>query len=195
MAARALVGHWSYQVAPVRVYLVQARYADVAGPHEEPEPLDAQEAVYGIGIQVFRPAPLRLTVLLTFATEPGDPVDVTVSYGADFEMHERVPEEERDREWREVALHIAPGLLYPYVREMVSTLSDRGRGPALVLPLIPLPLALEDEDEFEIPPPHSSGDEQELGSSRKEGVPGTSAKRAGRRRGKQTRPPAGDSRS
>lgn len=156
------VQRWSYLVHPVRVFLVQASYGDRAGPYKELElPPGGNEAAYEITVGVFRPSPLRLTTVLSFETAPDDPVDLLVRYAAEFEMHEAVPEPERDREWREIVLHVAPGLLYPYLRETVTNLMARGRGLELVLPLIPLPLSFE-EDDFEIPPPRPSEDQAEF---------------------------------
>lgn len=157
------VARWSYPVTPVRLFLVEAYFVDNAGPFEDPVSETApDDEIARLSLQVFRPAPLRLTVVLGFESSENEPVQIVSSYAAEFEMSQVVPEADREREWRHIALHVAPGLLYPYLRETVTTLAARGRGRRRLLPLVPLPLTFYDDESFEIPPPPSDTEQLDL---------------------------------
>ena len=113
-----------------------------------------------VGLRLVRHSPIHLDVTLSVAVPEGAPLMLEVSYVVEYEMNPNVPEEERDAEWLAIAYQIAPGLLYPYLREMVSNITSRWRGGPLALPLIPLPIAYP-EDEVAVPPAPADVPDQE----------------------------------
>ena len=117
---------------------------DAAG--EAPE-----SARFSLDLQVVRPSPLRLRVALELAGESGLPYDLQVVYAADFEMDDAVPPARREAEWRDVAFRRAPALLFPYVRELVASLTSRWGDAPLLLPDDP-ELVDFTPDAYDIPP-------------------------------------------
>jgi hypothetical protein len=154
------VDRWSYSVVPARVFLVHATFAEREGPNTEPKPFPEEGEVL-LGLSLYRRSALKLTVGIEASLGEESPFDVRVLYAVDMEMHDVVPEENRDAIWKHAALNIAPGLLYPYLRETISSLTERSRGETFVLPFVPLPL--DGMEDIEIPaPPIPSEDQAEL---------------------------------
>lgn len=137
---------------PVAVTLHQVLFSDRFLTEEEAEQLP-EFAGFTFSLALDRPDPLHLNVALTFSAEEELPYDLEVTYGAHFEMSPSVPEGRRDEEWEHIAFRVAPPLLYPYIREIVSNLTSRWYEPALVLPHV-ADLNFTDEG-LEIPPPRS----------------------------------------
>lgn len=151
------VGPSSFHTRPLRIFLVRSIFAERSGPLEEPKRLSGDQGIL-VGIGLFRPSYHRLIISLTVEVEEDAPFDLDVTYAVEFEMNEEVADEDQDYLWKHVAAHVAPGLLYPYVREAVTHLTSRWRGDTFSLPLIPLP-ALP-EDEIAIPAPPENSDRQ-----------------------------------
>lgn len=158
------VGPLDYKVYPTGVYLVHSHFGDkqpLGVPLDGDTPLP-DEFAFLVDVSLLRHSPVHLTVVLGVSTPEEAPVEVHVVYGVDFVMNDRVPAEERENEWKQAAYHLAPGLLYPYMREFLSSLTIRSRMGPLILPFIPLPLGIPDEEMTVPPPPSGSGYQGEL---------------------------------
>lgn len=76
-------------------------------------------------------------------------------------MEEDFPEDSIEENWKRFAAHLAPVILYPYVREFISDITNRGRGASLTLPVLYVGRGL-DPDTLELPQPeeHAVGQKQ-----------------------------------
>lgn len=156
-----VLGPWSYVVRPVRIFLVNTRFSERSGPMEEPGRISEQQGIY-VDWGVFRVSLSRLILSLTVRVSEDAPFNLLITYAAEFEMdQEDVPEEEHEDIWKVVVGQTGPGLLYPYVREAVTDLTNRWRGEPFSLPLIPLPAIPRNKIEIP-PPPADSVDQTEL---------------------------------
>ncbi|MBV9110059.1 MAG: protein-export chaperone SecB [Gemmatimonadetes bacterium] len=140
--------------APVQVYLVEARFVDGSAAGE---PVRWETVGLEIAADVRRPSPRTVTVALRVRADEGAPVVLDVRYACDFDVGDAVEGEAVDGVCRELALVTGPALLYPYVREEVSRLTERSRLGRLELPLLRPPL--QALDEFSVPPPEGQGQE------------------------------------
>ena len=149
MANGVKVAEGDYIILTRRIYLAHAHFVDLQGPEftssDEPTATEIQ-----VSLGLTRPSESEMVVALTADTLPGTPYDISVTYAADYEIAATVPPAERDEHWRHLALQIAPGVLYPYLREFVTNLTSRSRAFTLNLPLIPLPLGVGESD-FHLP--------------------------------------------
>lgn len=148
---------------PVAFTLHEAIFQDRFLSVEEEEQLP-EFAGFDFSLALDRPSPRRLVVALGFALDDGFPYDVSVTYAAHFEMDESVSEEE----WKDIAYRVAPALIYPYIRELVSNLTSRWYEPELVLPYV-VDLDFSGEG-IEIPPPRSESDDSEVADAGAETV-------------------------
>ena len=95
------------------------------------------EVNFGLGAR-FLPAG-ELLVELTVELSHEDVVEATVTYLGVFsreEGEEPEPVEKLREEWRFFAAKVAPTVLYPYVRETLTTLALKSGLPALVVPIV-----------------------------------------------------------
>jgi hypothetical protein len=138
------VAGWSYLADPVRVSLTHCHLLDRGGSDEEAEDF-GDEPEIAVSLGLLRRSALHLSVALRVQTPDDAPVHLDVTYTADYEMDEGVSEEQRDTEWRHIAYSVSPGLLYPYLRELISNITSRWRGGPIVLPLIPLPIPVPED--------------------------------------------------
>jgi hypothetical protein len=137
--------------ASVQVYLVEARFVDGSAAGE---PVRWETVELEIAADVRRPSPRKVTVALRVRAGEGAPVVLDVTYACDFEAGEAVTGEALESVCRQLALEAGPALLYPYVREEVSRLTERSRLGRLVLPWLRPPL--EAVDGFAVPPSESA---------------------------------------
>jgi hypothetical protein len=137
-------------VTPLRVYLVAAELRDGAPPGEPPRAW-GDDAEFETSVGLHRPGLRELTVAVTVESAPDAPLDLAVTYAADFELSGDIESEATNAAWERVIFQDAPSLLYPYVRAEISRLVAASRAPALVLPFIPLPIPRPDA--FVLPPP------------------------------------------
>jgi hypothetical protein len=134
----------------VEVYLVEARFVDGSA---EGEPVRWETVELEIAADVRRPSPRTVIVALRVRAGEDAPVVLDVTYACDFELSDELEGEALQGVCRELALETGPALLYPYVREEVSRLTERSRLGRLVLPWLRPPL--EALDGFAVPPPGS----------------------------------------
>lgn len=145
-----------FPVRPARVYLGHAHFYD---PGNTPEKFSDEQS-FRVGLDLERPDPQTLTVLLTVSTGPDAPLACECTYAVDYVMRGTVPPEEQEELWRRVAFVMAPRLLYPYVREFFTNITARWRGRSLTLPFSTVPLPpMED---VVIPPARSAEYQPEL---------------------------------
>src|SRR5215213_8187837 len=145
-----------YPVRPAGVYLRHAHFYD---PDDTSEDFPDEQS-FKVGLDLVRPTPLTLTVLLTVSTGEDAPIACECTYAVDYVMHGSVPAEEREELWRRVAFSLAPRLLYPYVREFFTNMTARWRGKSFILPFTTVPLPpMED---VAIPPAQSEEYQSEL---------------------------------
>ena len=111
-----------------------------------------EHARFFLELQMVRTSALHLRVALELSGESGLPYDLQVVYAADFEIDRSVPPARREAEWRDVAFRRAPAILFPYVRELVATLTSRWGGAPLLLPDDPDLLDFA-RDAHDVPPP------------------------------------------
>ena len=143
----------NFQVDLVDVHLVHARYLDTEEPRHEPRTL-SEEVPIGLQMAFDRPASDELTIALTVRIEVERPYRIEVTYAGHFVMSAEVEEANRDVTWRRTATELAPIVLYPYIRELVTSLTRRGRAEPFVLPI--LSFAGLRNEEITIPPaPHA----------------------------------------
>lgn len=153
-SAAAYVDSSDFQVVPERIFLVQSTFADRSGPADEPDPLSEDNIEILISLGLHRLSRYRLTVAVSVAYAGEDaPFDLAVTYAAQFRMHDTVPSDLVEELWAYVARDLAVKLLYPYLRQAVSELTEKWRGDKVYLPFIPIPLELEDGEEFSVPLP------------------------------------------
>jgi preprotein translocase subunit SecB len=152
-SAAAYVDSSDFHVVPERIFLVQSSFADRSGPADEPDSLsDNVELLISLGLH--RLSKYRLTVAVSAAYAGEDaPFDLAVTYAAQFRMHDTVPSDAVEELWEYIARDLAVKLLYPYLRQAVSELTEKWRGDKVYLPFIPIPLELEDDEEFVVPLP------------------------------------------
>lgn len=156
-SAAAYVDANDYHVVPERIFLVESTFADRSGPATEPEPVPEDFGIV-ISIGLHRLSRLRLTVALSVACVGEDsPFDLSVTYAGQFRMHDTVPSDAVERLWGYIANDLAIKLLYPYLRQAVSELTDKWRGDKLYLPFIPIPLELPEGEELTVPLPADAG--------------------------------------
>jgi len=122
------------------------------GPSRDAAGEAPENARFHLDLQVARPSPLHLRVALELSGESGLPYDLQVVYAADFEIDAAVPPAQREAEWRDIAFRRAPALLFPYVRELVASLTSRWGDTPLLLPDDP-DLVDFTRDARDIPPP------------------------------------------
>jgi preprotein translocase subunit SecB len=125
----------------MRVYLTESHIAERDYVDDE-----QPEGDFSVSISLMRYSPIHMGVSLTVETLPESPLALRVTYAADYEMHPSMPEDQRDSEWRHVAYYLAPSLLYPYIREHVSSITSRMRLVPLHLPFVPIPLQIPEEE-------------------------------------------------
>lgn len=147
----------NFRVDLVDVHLVHARYLDTESPSVQPRAI-TDEVPVGLQMAFDRPAVDRMTIALTVRVEIERPYRIEVTYAGQFIMDDTVSEDEREEVWRRAAAQVAPIVLYPYIRELVSSLTNRGRAEPFVLPVLSF-VGLRNEDLQVPPPPH----EQQLG--------------------------------
>jgi hypothetical protein len=140
----------------VQVYLVEARFVDGSAARE---PLRWETVELEIASDVRRPSAREATVALRVRAAGGAPVVLDVTYACDFEVGEAPAGEALEGVCRDLALDAGPDLLYPYVREEVSRLTERSRLGRLELPLLRPPLAVVEG--FALPPPERGDDGRE----------------------------------
>jgi preprotein translocase subunit SecB len=151
--ATAFVDSSDYHVVPERIFLVDSTFADRSGPRDEPAPIPDDLGIV-ISVALHRLGRFRLTVAVTIATVGEDsPFDLSVTYAGQFRMHDTVPADNIEPLWGYIARDLAIKVLYPYLRQAVSELTDRWRGEKLFLPFIPIPLHFADGEELEVPLP------------------------------------------
>ncbi len=161
MPLEVFISDADFPVQPVRVFMVESRFAERVGINEEPWPLPD---VYGVfaNLLLYRLSVLRLVVALAVQTGEDAPFEVSVTYAGEFLMDEAVAEEHREAVWRNVAFYMAPRLLYPYAREAAQNLTSRWRGEPFTLPFVPVPLDFSEEEMIVPPPPPGSDYQPEL---------------------------------
>jgi hypothetical protein len=151
--AATYVDSSDYYVVPERIFLAQSKFADRAGPLGEPDALP-DDLGFFISLGMHRLSRYRLTVAVTVAYDEEDaPFDLSVTYAAEFRMHDTVPSDAIEGLWKYVAQDLAVKVLYPYLRQAVSELTDKWRGDKVYLPFIPIPLDEEEGVEFVVPLP------------------------------------------
>lgn len=147
----ATVDYHSFPVVPVRIFLVDCEFTDKFVYDVESEHSQfPDDAAFEVELSLIRLDALALAVIMTVLTGEDAPFSARVSYAVEYEMDARIPEENREEEWRKIAYVVAPPLLYTYIREFYSNLTSRWRGGIVALPLLPLPLRF-DEDERIVP--------------------------------------------
>lgn len=146
-----------YHVVPERIFLVHSSFADRAGPLQEPDALP-DDLGFFISLGMHRLSRYRLTVAVSvdYAGEDA-PFDLTVTYAAEFRMHDSVPSDAVEGLWKYIAQDLAVKVLYPYLRHAVSDLTDKWRGERVYLPFIPIPLEEDEGMEFAVPLPADLG--------------------------------------
>lgn len=182
------VERWSYRVRPTRVFLLHLHFNDAGEPPEGMPEMSAFEVDLGLA----RPNPLQLSVALTVATAEDSPLSMTVTYAADYEMNALVPEDKRDEEWKHTAYYLAPGLLYPYIREMYTNVTSRWVGGPVSLPFLPIPLHIPDDKQAIPPPPPDAEFQAELHLNEPEEREPANDKRRRAKRPRKARPKGRD---
>lgn len=97
------------------------------GPHETPV-----EFTLAVG----EPSSGALPIQLTVQMEEKDAFRVLVTYSVVIQQLQEVPEEEREQTWRVLAARIAPTVMYPYIRETISSLVQKAAFPSFIAPII-----------------------------------------------------------
>lgn len=145
------------------VYLVHARFVDTMGP----EPIEIPpitEAPLTFSIALGRTRPDRLTIAIGVNVAIQQPYLVEVMYAGEFTMHPDVPLEDRADIWKRAAAHLAPIVLYPYIRETIQSLTLRSQSEVLILPVLSFQTVAPDE--IELPPlPDEDADQLNLHAS------------------------------
>jgi preprotein translocase subunit SecB len=157
MANDITVEEGDYAVVMRRLFLDHVHFLDRT-QGEEPQSPTAGTAVQ-VSLGLTRLSASRMIVALSAANAEDAPYQVSVTYAAEYEALKELPEEELDRVWRHLAVQIAPGVLYPYLRELITNLTSRSAAYTLNLPLIPLPLGIQEED---LQLPEITGDRAEM---------------------------------
>lgn len=181
MPPSGTVSETDLALRPHRVYLVSCSFDDTGAAGAESWHPEGSVFAFGLGFE--RPAPLELVVFMsvTLETERSQeeedekqgkeverenraPFDLSVTYAAEFEIHESIPDERREEVLRLIGYRFGPQLLYTYIREFYTNVTSRWRGTPLVLPFLPIPLepAEGEEDEGIPPPPPHSAYQREL---------------------------------
>ncbi len=113
-------------------------------------PEGEEEVRVEMGLEVSRFGMRRIGVqlMLRIPTAPGFRIEV--AYRAVFTLDDLIPEPEVEDRLQWVASPVAPGILYPYLREAVSSTIGRARLKPVVLPLIN-PQTLFSDKEIMIP--------------------------------------------
>jgi hypothetical protein len=179
------VGPWSYVVRPVRIFLVNTSFSERSGPLEEPGRINEQQGIY-VDWGVFRVSISRLILSLTVRVGEDAPFNLLITYAAEFEMDKDTPAEDHEETWKRVVGQTGPGLLYPYVREAVTDLTNRWRGEPFSLPLIPLPAIPMNKIEIP-PPPLDSVDQTELRLQASQNEEAKNERQTPQKPGKRTR--------
>ena len=125
----------SFPEAPVRVTLLRL--------HElEFEPLggalpETNELPMELGLGVGEPQGGVLPVRLTVTVEASPCYRVSVTYEGRF-AHLRAVQGAEDETgfWRVVASRLAPTILYPYIRETITTVLQKAGLPPLAVPIL-----------------------------------------------------------
>lgn len=166
-----ILEQWSYHVRPLRMYLVHVHFDSSSEEpeleHEMDEAPPPPEGTFRVRLGLVRLAAMELSVELTVETSSASPVLFSMTYAADFQMHPGLPEAHREDVWRHVAYYLAPRLLYPYVRELITNLTSRVLSAPIALPFSPIPLNIPASEQF-VPPPPSDAEfqaELELGNA------------------------------
>jgi len=150
-----------FYVRAYRVYLVDCAFKDERQADAETWSPNGTSFSFGLGFE--RPAPLMLNVFFNVSTDSEDaPFSLSVTYAAEFDIHEIVPDDRREDVLRYVGYDLAPRLLYVYIREMFTNVTSRWRGNPVVLPLLPVPMRVEGEEEPIPEPPDDVAYQQEL---------------------------------
>lgn len=148
----------SFRASTEDIFLVHARFLDRAGPSREVAPLPAE---VGMALNLaFHRHSLRRMVIALGVTIPLDhPYSIEVMYAGDFVMADDVGASDVEDEWRRTAAQLAPIVLYPYLRELISDLTRRSQAEPLTLPV--LAFSGIDVEAIEFPAPPSDVDESQ----------------------------------
>lgn len=155
--AVAYVDADAYYVVPERIFLVESRFADRSGPAAEPDPLP-EDSGFLVSMGLHRLSRLTLTVALSVSYGGEDvPFDLYITYAGQFRMRDTVPADAVEPLWGYIARDLAVKLLYPYIRQAVSEMTEKWRGDKVFLPFLPLPLEFADQENFAVPLPTDDG--------------------------------------
>lgn len=155
MASESPVLLSGFQVQIEDVYLLHARYLDTESPRLPQAPDQPEEIPVILSMAFDRPAWNRLSVALSVDLEMARPCRIEVSYAGVFALQRGVKQADADDVLRRAATHLAPLVLYPYVREMITSLSQRSRVGGIIVPILGFDALTEDV--VDIPPPPTTG--------------------------------------
>lgn len=117
------------------IFLVHARFLDPTPPREPAKPIP-EEAGVTVSIALDRHALRRITVVVSAHVEFQNPYRVEVIYGAVMSLADDVPDDSIDDYLRQCAGVLAPVVLYPFIRELVTNLTSRSRSGGFLLPVV-----------------------------------------------------------
>jgi preprotein translocase subunit SecB len=140
-----------FPISVGNIYLVHCHFVDRDRPDSEPSPVILDEVPLSMRFAFVRPNPRKLVMAMICEIETEKPYSLEVMYAGEFTMDDDFPEDAIEDTWKTFSAEVAPIILYPYVREFVSELTNRGRAASLTLPVLFHGFRIDPES-IELPP-------------------------------------------
>lgn len=145
----------NFRASAQHIFLVHARFLDRGGPSRDVV-ARPQEVEMALSLAFHRHSSRRMVIALGVTVPLDYPYSIEVMYAGDFALADDVDAGDVEDEWRRTAAELAPIVLYPYVRELVSDLTRRSQAEQLTLPV--LAFSAIDASSIEFPPPPPGAD-------------------------------------
>lgn len=149
----------AFRVRLQDAYLVHARFLDKVRPYKA-VPVLPDELAVDMSVSFARGSLRELTVALGVTVPLNTPYVVEAMYAAAFVLSDDIAEADVEEHWKQTATRLAPLVLYPFLREVVSDLTRRSKAEPITLPI--LSFRAFEETPVEIPPPPGTGSSDQL---------------------------------